>query len=957
MTCETVDGLLLDYVEGELAPDQAQAVQAHLDQCRSCHAKYRQTRALVGDLSAARSVEERAWRPDDSRTQPLQPTTLEQHARIGDFEIISELGRGGMGVVYRARQITLNRVVALKVLSAGLVQSERSVTRFAREAQAAARLHHTNIVPVYAQGKEGDCFYYAMELIDGQSLADVLREQRAADDDNEETLALTDRDLDHGSTHRPASAVSRWRSAVSSVRLSGIRRIVRPHRDYRRIVRLVAGVAEGLHHAHEQNVVHRDIKPQNLLLGTDGELHITDFGLARLLDEPGLTLSSEMVGTPAYMAPEQIVASGEGVDRRTDVYALGVTLYEMLTLRRPFRGDAYDQTIHLILHREPTPPRKIDPHIPLDLETICLRAMDKEPRRRFSTAGELARDLRRYGEGFPIVSRRIGPVGRTVRWIRRRPWRSGAIAASVFLMVVGGLAYGFLNRWGNAKIEAALTLLLDDYREPERALAELGWASRIAGDRYRRRFVEALANIRTKPERTVEILTGADGVRPDDPDGHYLLARAYTRLMRTRGIAPWADAQRHLEIADGRREQASYIGHFFRGQTLREIDPESAVGAFEDAITKANREGFNFTQAMLHQGRAMNQIMYSWRALKPWLVDRYYQRAASRLETVGLLQPEKAYPRYLYALTHLMAAERYALALESARDAEQASQLAAERDRAYQASIAAARDAQRVEPTSPGGYMAEAYYHESRRDFTLAIRAWNQFDNGLLGVVTSESACAERFEYDMRLHFWLAQYGEAEWSREQRYSERGGYNGDTHYDSDEGFYEALIAASAGNLTRAERALAGAVARVRGRPEHLLRLDAAYRLIGRAPPADLLVVEPDAACKRSPGWSAEFVEALIQYQRGAVAWEQVDAAAETAIQWSDDARLRRAGAYYFRGVRELAAGARGAASASLAAAGNQYDNENYCFRAKLLLVKLEQDPRWPAWLRSDDPVEP
>jgi hypothetical protein len=222
MTCETVCELLLDYVEGELPTAQAEPIRAHLAECCECAAKYRETCALVGDLGAARSIQRQDAEPDRSQQLPLVSPVLEEHARIGDFEILAELGRGGMGVVYRARQISLNRIVALKLLSGQLVQSERSIRRFTREAQAAARLHHTNIVPIYAQGCEEKCFYYAMELIEGESLDKVLRRQH-------EHLAGAAAErrrgaARHATTRRLSSPLNLLRSAASSIGLSGVTR-------------------------------------------------------------------------------------------------------------------------------------------------------------------------------------------------------------------------------------------------------------------------------------------------------------------------------------------------------------------------------------------------------------------------------------------------------------------------------------------------------------------------------------------------------------------------------------------------------------------------------------------------------------------------------------------------------------------------------------------------------------
>ena len=914
MTCETVGDLLLDYVEGELSPEQVRAVDEHLAQCKQCLVKYRATRALVGDLGAARSVEQAAWdsAPSHSREMFDQPA-FDRQKRLGDFEIIEELGRGGMGVVYRARQLSLNRVVALKLLSTNLVQSARSISRFEREARAAARLHHTNIVPVYAQGREGDYFYYAMELIEGHSLDKVLREEGVGGAAPMRTRVGESKNA----TRLLSSATVLMRSAVSNLGLSRITQRHGAARDYKRIARLIAGVAEGLHHAHEQGVIHRDIKPQNLLLGPDDELHITDFGLARLLDEPGLTRSTEMVGTPAYMACEQITGPSTAIDRRTDVYSLGVTLYVMLTLRRPFEGETYEQTIHQILRREPKPPRKIDSRIPADLETICMRAIEKEPCARFTDAGELARDLRRWIEGFSIASRPVGPVGRAIKWTRRHPWRAGVIAALVALAIVVPTGLTFFRVAGNDDISRCEETLLDDYRHCGLALRQLGWVSRLGGDHYRYDFVRAFAYVRTEPERSVKLLHKVLEQRPDDRDAHYLLAWAYTRKAYTEGLEPWADAERQIDLGDALEGEveASAAGWFFRGLAMSGFDPKQAERSYDEAIRRRN----NFTQAMLHQGRAMNQIMYSLRD------GSYYRKAVGQLEHVALGQRDQAYPRYLLATAHLLAAEIF-----------QAEGKPAEAEEAYSACLKAARDAQMVEPESPRGYAIEATYYESRGDYAAAIEVWERYDTP--AIRKSDSDKSERYAYQMRLHYWLGQYAAAERMRGLRYPQKA----ESHYDADESFYAALIAVGAARGTDAEQFLSDGTARVGHNPEYRLRLDAAYRLVGIESPAELLPQVADERCKLSPGWTPEWLTVLVRYQRAEVEWAEVVKAARSETHGKSDERLRLAGAFFFRGVNELAAGRRKQALTDLQECYQRRDNENYCFRAKMLLIKLQRE---------------
>jgi serine/threonine protein kinase len=367
----------------------------------------------------------------------LMPSPLDHPPtakRLGDFEIVREVGRGGMGVVYEARQVSLNRKVALKVLSGGLGLSPQAVPRFHREAEAGAKLHHTNIVPVYATGEENGAHFYAMEFIEGPSLDAVIRQLRQARSKEptatppsaSEQMAATCPYVEGSSPSASGAAVL----TASSLSSDG--------HYFDTVAKMMADVADALAYAHKQGVIHRDIKPSNLLLSPDGRLSINDFGLARMLEEPGMTMTGEFVGTPAYMSPEQIAAGRAPIDHRTDIYSLGATLYELLTLQPPFAGKGRDQLLAQILHKELKAPRRINRKAPVDLETICLKAMDKDPDRRYQTAGELAADLRRYVNRFAIAARRAGPIERFRKWVKRRPGLAAALALAVVALGVAG---------------------------------------------------------------------------------------------------------------------------------------------------------------------------------------------------------------------------------------------------------------------------------------------------------------------------------------------------------------------------------------------------------------------------------------------------------------------------------------------------------------------------------------
>jgi serine/threonine protein kinase/WD40 repeat protein len=367
--------------------------------------------------------------------------------RLGEHRILREVGHGGMGIVYEAEQESLGRRVALKVLPRQAVLKATYVERFRREAKAAARLHHTNIVPVFGVGEHDGTHYYAMQFIRGEGLdkvLDDLRRLRAAPgalatpaQPSEASGArglLTGRFTApaalsaEGPAARPAaSAATAVEGAPDSPRLSA----TGPEADlFRGIARVGLQVADALAYAHRQGVLHRDIKPSNLLLDQEGTVWVTDFGLAKADDADELTQTGDIVGTLRFMAPERF--EGKSLPQ-SDVYALGMTLYEMLTLRQAFDDTNKARLIDRALHEAPVAPRRIDPHIPRDLETVVLKCLAKEPAERYATAEALAEDLRRFLGDRPIRARRTPWRERAWRWARRNP------AVASLLAVVAGL--------------------------------------------------------------------------------------------------------------------------------------------------------------------------------------------------------------------------------------------------------------------------------------------------------------------------------------------------------------------------------------------------------------------------------------------------------------------------------------------------------------------------------------
>jgi serine/threonine protein kinase len=361
--------------------------------------------------------------------------------RLGDFRLVREIGRGGMGTVYEAVQISLDRRVAVKVLPFAASLNAKQLQRFKNEAQAAAHLHHTNIVPVYAVGAERGVHFYAMQLIEGQNLAALLEELRghtapAPSPSSEVELAAVST-----GPHAGQSAGG----AVGNATRPGLWDQLTTQRSggqpefFRTVVRLLVQAAEAMEYAHAMGVVHRDIKPANLLVDDHGNLWITDFGLAQFHADAGLTGTGDLLGTLRYMSPEQASGQRTRIDQRTDVYSLGATIYELLA-RRPLHDGADRATLlHQILHEEARPLRALDRSVPPELETILLKAVAKDPDERYATAGELAADLRRFLEDRPILARRPSLWEQGRKWARRH--RSVvAFFFAALLLAVAGLA-------------------------------------------------------------------------------------------------------------------------------------------------------------------------------------------------------------------------------------------------------------------------------------------------------------------------------------------------------------------------------------------------------------------------------------------------------------------------------------------------------------------------------------
>jgi len=383
---------------------------------------------------------------DQSRLYPflgplkaLAPTSPDVELRsFGDYEVLEKMAHGGMGVVWKARQLSLNRLVALKMIRNRQLADAGDVQRFRTEAENAARLDHPHIVPIYEVGEwrpdrdSPPVPFFCMKLIEGGSLAGHLTSFR----------------------NDPAAAV-----------------------------RLLIPVARAIQHAHQHAILHRDLKPSNILLDAAGRPHVTDFGLARRLDtDSDLTTSGAIVGTPSYMAPEQSAGAKRTLTTATDVYGLGAILYALLTGQPPFKGDTPLDTVKLVVEKEPEPPRRLNPHVDRDLETICLKCLEKEPSRRYGSAEALAEDLDRYLDGKTILARPVRWWERVWKWARRRPAAAALCAVSTLALaalITGGVLY---ERWLQDALNQAETNAETARRQGQRSEASYR-AAREALDR------------------------------------------------------------------------------------------------------------------------------------------------------------------------------------------------------------------------------------------------------------------------------------------------------------------------------------------------------------------------------------------------------------------------------------------------------------------------------------------
>ncbi len=899
-------------------------LEAELQEAFNVRERAVQTRDLLYGTG-----EKRPWQGSGgfSVPRPHRVRALAGGTAIGDFEVVEEIGRGGMGVVYRARQISLNRIVALKVLHASACPTEQAKARFQRESQAAARLHHTNIVPVYARGEEGGTCYYAMELINGESLEGALRSDSSA-------ISLSLYGLRSGGTSMSMPRKSNSQSAHSEGDGRSSAALPRTASDYRRIAALLAEVCDGVEHAHQAGIIHRDLKPQNLLLGRDDRLHITDFGLSKGTDELQLTLDGEVMGTLTYMSPEQAGTSEFPLDHHTDVYSLGVTLYEVLTLRRPIEGDTREQVLHRLATATPLSPRRLDRRIPLDLDTICMHALEKEPRRRYASAGAMALDLRRFADDRPILTRRTSLIVRCGKWARRRKAVAAALAFSVLTVflsaaLAASVAVGRRQQRIAGQSEAGWhlnrayeQLIYRDYKQAEAALDDLQQAEDLGADPDRVLLLRAVAALGQKENKAAfGFLEPVLGSRPADREALYTLAWARQRNEDRKG------ARAALEAADQQGGARTAGEWFLRGLAVHRMDSHEAGRCYEEARRLRAVEHEFFPQATLHLARSFNHEMYRTRRI---------ERFADAEEMFRQLIGEGvygSYPYYLLSNTHRLAAEVYADS-----DGTRTENVTFH----FQHALDWARKGQQMDGPEPDRpFTAEAECHESMGDFAAALIA----RTAAIALARRQDHRSEGFGYRWRLHYWLGDF-------DQALADLEALSLHEEYEDNFNFshvYPMLVLAESGRMNEAVQ-LARSIGSNTDSAWRLIWSATCLRILGRPEEADRLLSDVEAPLdfqKNVVGSRPEtWISNLLEFSAGRIALDELLARAPS----SPEPWVTTAEAYFHAAAITLASGDRQGALTAFNQAYRSFDAEpGYTYDAKIFRTKMRRDPAWPAWI--------
>ncbi|HNO76942.1 MAG TPA: protein kinase [Phycisphaerae bacterium] len=583
---ERIEQLLLSLT----SESETRELTEHLDECEACQKRARiisENAALEDDLHWA--VEARSQAP-----VRIEAPLHSMSEMLPDFEILGELGRGGMGVVYRARQRKLDRLVAVKVLPAllGTVRPDARA-RFRREAELAASLDHTNIAGVHDFGEVDGTLYYVMQLIEGRSLRDVLNEIA----DAKTTDIIVGRE---GS------------SSNSKSRVTGDGVASRPT-YFRKVATWIAEVAEAMQYAHDKGIVHRDIKPSNLILAEDGRLVISDFGLARISQSQSPVVTRGLVGTCRYMSPEQVESSLGPVDAQSDVYSLGATLYELLTFKPLYSCPDERELLRQVVEVDPPPPSRIVPQVPKELETICLKAVAKERRNRYASAGKMAEDLKRWLLDLPIHARRQTLTERAWRFVRRRKLYVLLTTITMALTLTAGglwMAYNATEKRAamanREAMDSQIALSLReahaalDAEKTDKVLEHIRKGLAIDPNHLELNRLKAIVLFRTgSPNEAMAVIRGVIEREPHDWSSHFLAAFAMRPCMADDWTCRCIDrtgllgenphdtlTQRYEQHLAEVQEWRSGEAEEFCLLSCKEEDPQLAIALLNSALAK-----------------------------------------------------------------------------------------------------------------------------------------------------------------------------------------------------------------------------------------------------------------------------------------------------------------------------------------------------------------------------------
>lgn len=813
---------------------------------------------------------------DRSPEASVHAFDLHPGSQLDGYEIVDLIGHGGISMVYRARQCESGAVVAMKVVprpGGALLTSQ-----FRREMEAAARLKHPHILPIIATGHTSGCLYIVMPLC--HPLPSIEPSAPAPP----------------GETSVPPSDLS-----VYSV-----------------VAAQFADIADALAYAHERGIIHRDVKPPNILVGSGGRWQLGDFGLARVQDAASRTTTLGAMGTPSYASPEQLTGSGSDLTGLTDVYSLGATIYEVLTGCPPFSAPTLDRLVHKIRCAEPRRPRALDARIPTQLETICLRALRKDPRQRYDSMRALGDDLNLFAQARPIVGRRVSRMEKLSGHLRYRRgfflFGAGTCALGVLLLLVLLRNAGIRQDQADQTVALAFDrLTYNDYQRPDAIKADLEGALPYASGGPLPSLAQALVCLgESRGDAVFAHLDAALREAPDDPTALYMGAWAQWRHRDRPGFD---DAWRRAESSPRERSDAAW---FYRGLAIHRSDPNEAILSYRQANELRTAQHEFFPQALLHLARARNQLLYRYRSMEA------FEESKTSLEQLIDNGHYGSYPYYLLSIA-------YRLGAEASVETEAVAAADRRRDMLEQA-VHWAREGQRLDPSDLLLLTAESEALEAAGDFAgaLAVRT----------VVVDQSANpqakCESYHYRWRLGFWLGDYEQAAVDLAHHLTCMP-TNWSYQY-----VYPALVHAGAGRDAEAGAVVARLIEDHGDDPMGVIWGATTLRLIGHGAEADDLLRDRRGELRldsNDAGAGDSWLPALYDCCAG----ERAVSSVPDAGQDEEQRIALRAVVDFHAGVRFLAEGDRDRAVDYLTRAYRSFDGElGYTYHARLLLQLDAQD---------------